>query len=434
MNLNETLKKFTTSKYFKAISVLTIGSVLAQLITLISYPLITRIYDPAIIGVFAYVVSISNIFRAVINGRYDMSIITEKEENKALYLIKLSFIITCILTIIITFLYFLYFNFFSQKETSYEEYALYLLFILLAYGIINLLTAYNNRKKEYKKIVVSNIARTSTQNFGSIFLGLITPNVFGLLFPFTIGLFASIRYQAKSLLNRKKDLFHISKKNIKSVAREHYKFPLFSAPALFVNSLSYSIITIMIEALYDTETLGYYSVSTKILGIPLSIIGGSISKVFLESASKEFHFKGNFKTSFSKTFLFLLALGIPLFIGMFFIIPSIAGFILGQRYAESGEYIKVLAIFFSVRFIVSPLSVGFLIMGKQSVDFMLQLLLIVAASISYVIASVNSYNIIAFLKAVTYSKTIVFIVFFLFLVYAVYKRNSNKINDSEVKA
>lgn len=82
--------------------------------------------------------------------------------------------------------------------------------------------------------------------------------------------------------------------SLKKVANRHKQFPLFSAPAMIANSFSYSSVTIFMESLFDMGVVGYYSLSTRILGLPLSLVSGNVSKVFFQEASDEQSSKGVF--------------------------------------------------------------------------------------------------------------------------------------------
>ena len=126
------LKKKYKSEFLKSVFTLAVGSIVAQLLVVIASPFITRLYSPAEIGMYTYFLSSSQIFIAVINGRYDMSIVMEKEEERIFPLIKLSYYICLIFSAIISFTYYIYLSEFSDKYAQYY-YMAPLIFILLFY-------------------------------------------------------------------------------------------------------------------------------------------------------------------------------------------------------------------------------------------------------------------------------------------------------------
>lgn len=66
------------NSFFKSILLLTSGSFFAQVITTLSLPILTRVFEPDVIGMNTYIISVAAIFLSVINGRYDVAIVTEK--------------------------------------------------------------------------------------------------------------------------------------------------------------------------------------------------------------------------------------------------------------------------------------------------------------------------------------------------------------------
>jgi O-antigen/teichoic acid export membrane protein len=385
MNSNKSLSK--------SILVLASGSLIAQLITVITAPFLTRLFTAEDIGVYSYVLSIATIFMSVINGRYDMSIVTEKEEKRVYPLIKLSLLICFFASLIITVGYIIYINFFSKEYIDYLYTAAYMFVLLLTYGILNVLTSYNNRKKEYKIMTSVYVIRTSCQNIGAIFMGLLNMGISGLLFPYALGQLMGINKQAKSLKPHIIDIKNVKTSEMVEVLKLHYKQPMFSAPALLANSFSYSSITLFIGALFGMSIVGYYSISVRLLGLPLSIISGNVSKVFFESASREYNETSQFYESFKKTVLFQVILAIPMVIGMMAFAPKVFSLVFGEEWEIAGKYVVILAPMFGLRFIVSSISPGMIIANKQNSELILQIVFLVASIISFGIAKIGELSI-----------------------------------------
>lgn len=400
------------STFLKSITILASGSVFAQLITLASAPFITRLFTPEDIGIYTYVLAFSHLFMAVINGRYDMSIVTEEKEEHVFSLIKLSFLICIGASILISIGIALYFRFFSETYASYTYTAVFLLVLLISYGVINILTSYNNRHKEYKLMSSTYVIRTGCQNIGAIVCGIFKTGMLGLLFPYTVGQLMGINRQAKSLKPHLKEVKNVTRKQLLEVSKLHYKQPLFSAPALFANSFSYSSLTFFIEALFGMGVVGFYSISVRVLGLPLSVISGNVSRVFFEEASREYDQTGQFYKAFRKTTLFLVALAIPMILCMIFIAPPLSGLLFGKGWEEAGIYIKVLATMFGIRFIVTSLSPGLLVAKKQNYELMLQVLFIISSVTCYILAKIRAFTVVEFLTTINISFSMAFIIYF----------------------
>ncbi len=189
--------------------------------------------------------------------------------------------------------------------------------------MINVFTAYNNKERNYKLISKVAILRSIFQNAVVSIVGLFYNEILTLLLFYSIGQFAGVREQAKSLKSRFKEIWKVPYNEVQKILKKEYKQPIYSTPAIFFNGLSYSLITILIEKLFDFSTVGFYSISVRMLGVPLALISGNVSRIFFERATFSYHNELNFKKEFKQTFILQLAISIPLTIFLLLFSPSL---------------------------------------------------------------------------------------------------------------
>lgn len=401
------MKTPVNSPFFRSIVLLASGSFIAQAITALSMPILTRLFLPEQLGIYTYVISSAAIFMSVINGRYDVSIVTEKDEYNVYPLIKLCLLLGCTVAILGSSFFAIYF-YCTDREIWMAG---YIFLILLSYALVDVFTAYNNRNKEYKIISVVYVIRTAVQNGLAILTGLIISSVHCLCLPYSIGLFLGLQKQAKPIRPHLKEILHIPYSRIKKVAIDHKKQPLFSAPALLANSLSYSLITIFLESLYGMGYVGLYSISVRLLGLPLAVIGVNVSKVFVEQASKEYNNSGSFQHAFKRTFGLLFAISIIMVLILYTCATPICSIIFGKEWSEAGLFIKILAPMFGVRFITSALSPSFVIVGRQKKEFFLQFIFLFSNIISFCIAKAFNWSIIDYIQILSILYTSSYIIY-----------------------
>lgn len=405
------IERLKNSSFFRAVLLLSSGSVIAQGIRAAAMPVITRIYSPETMGVYTYLISISAIFMGVANLRYEVAIVTDKDDTHVFPLIKLCSIVGLFLTIFASIGFGVYF-YIKGKPLLWS---LLLFFNILAYSLTNILTAFNNRNKEYRLISSMYIVRTSVQFVLAIILGLISPIAPFLMIPYVLGEYMGITRQARSLRGHFREIFAFELDKVRSVAIEHKKQPLFSTPALLANSLSYSLITIFIESLFGLEAVGFYSISVSLLGLPLAVIGGNISKVFVQRASGEYASMGTYKQTFNKTFWVLMALSIPMVLVMYFFATPLCRFIFGAEWGLSGKYIMILAPMFGIRFITSALSPAFTIVRKQQIELFLQGVFLISNLASYFITKEKNLSIEEFLTIVSVLFSFAYLLYLIFI-------------------
>lgn len=402
------------STFFKSITTLATGSFIAQIITVLAAPITTRIFTPEQLGIYTLLITGLGIFGSVICMRYDLTIVTEEKENNVYALVILSTFITIVMSIIVTIGYYFY----LKSNGNYKSYVyacIFLLFLLITTGIINILTSYNNRMKEYKLMTQVYVIRTTTQNILMIIFGVMKMGVLGLLSSQLFSQFFSLKKQSASLVGKKEKLKKISYRNIKYVAMKHKNQLLFSTPAALANNISYSSLNIFIVFLFGSATLGFYSLSYRILGLPLTLISGNVSKVFFENASREYEANGHYRKSFLKTVKFLIILAVPMLFVLEFIVPYFFSIIFGNAWKVAGTYIQILAPLFTIRFVVLSVAPGLIIIKKQKIDFFIQLLFVIFSLCIVILCKSMNLRIEAFLFFIMISYSLVYLYYFYFV-------------------
>ena len=410
--------------YLKSIATLVSGSVIAQAFTVVCAPILTRLYSPEALGVYSLVTGAVTMFGAIMSLRYEMCIVSEPSEKKIYPLIKVSFFTCCILSIIISVGYCIYFG-----EIGFSTTALVLGIItgilVFLMGIINIVTSYNNRYKDYTLITKTYVKRVISQNICNIIAGFLSFGSIGLSVSQVIGYTAGVYGQAKPLLKHKSEVLDSTKTEVQEVLVENIKQVSFATPAALANGLSYSLISYFIQALFNTAIVGYYSMSFRILGLPISLISTNVSKVFLEKASREYEMKGNFKHTYLGTLGASTIISIPLGLVLALLAPVACEFFFGSGWGVAGNYIRILTPMFMLRFIAGCVSSAAIIVKKQQIDFWIQLLATIFTIVVFIMAKRFSFGIDDYLALLNIGFCIIYILY-IFLFWICAKNDTKK--------
>lgn len=413
LNISSLLK----GKFLQSLMILASGSLIAQLMVAGEQLVLTRIFSPEALGIYAFLMAFPHACTGVICGRYELAIVYEEKDDNVFALVKLNLLINLILSTVLTAGYAGYLFFFKTEYRQYLYLVLAVFVYLFSFGLTGTLNSYNNRHGQYKSITKMHMLRTFTQCFGTVGLGLIVVVAMGdtresvsvplLMIPYCVGMLCGVSSQAKELLQNRKKILSVSGKELWQIALKHKKQPLISAPAIFANGYSYSAVTMFIEDLFGEAVTGYYSMSTKLLGMPISLISSNISKVYMEEAAKEYNATGCYKKAFRKTFLFLLALAVPMLLCMYFLAPPVCAWLFGgENWRIAGEYIKILAPMFAFRFIATALSPGLYVCRKQGAEFVVHITLLGLTVIAGMVCAAMKTTVEQFLWAICITRSI----------------------------
>lgn len=408
-------KKFNqliANRYINNIITLSLGSGSSQLILIISSIFFTRIYTPEQLGEYTIFLTVVSLLTPIINGRYDLSIVVMKTDEDAYDITIGALLVSIVFTFVISVVLIVLIEFSSIfNDIGYK--ILYVIPMIFIISIINILTSYNNRLSQYKIIASTVFLRTFIQSVLQILLGILSLGVNGLIVSQLISNIVGLKKQYNYI---KRDLY--TKKNIRLKRifnlLSHEKNQLFySASSIFISSLSYSIITFFISALYGSKEVGFYSISFRMLGLPIALISANVARVYFKEAIEEKKQRGTYFNLLLKTTKILSIISAPMFIIVMLSAESIFNVVFGFGWQRAGLFVKILSPMFALRFVVTSISQSLLINGKQKYELILQTAFLLQASIIYIISKIFLINIEMFLILVSIFFSLSYILFYL---------------------
>ncbi len=407
--MKKSIRDILKTPFLKSLVILSGGAILAQVFNFLCSIAMAYQYSKSEIGYFTYILSLVAMFSNIINGRYDVPIVSgEKQDVNAL--VKISWYICLPASIVIAICSFFYI---ANTQKDYQEYlylSIWVFPLLLVAGIINILNAYNNRFGEYKLISGAYLVRTIFQSVLTICLGFWKATAFILLLSQFLGQFFGMGKQSARIRNEYKNIQKTTRKEIYEALKKYRRQPLFSVPATLVNAVSYSLISLIIGNYYGMEILALYSVSVRILGLPLSIFSTNVAKIHFKDATNELQTTGKFIKSTSKMTLFSLILAIFMVIVLMLFAPTLFSWIYGQPWIESGVYVRILAPMFALRMMVGAIGYGFIIANEQRKEFIFQLALLIVGIGVFIAAKYLLWTINNLLIVISLSYSIIYLI------------------------
>lgn len=394
--LNNICNRLKKNNFLNAIFVLSSGSIWAQGIVFLCSLIITRLYLPADIGFFTFILSIINIFSGVINGRYEISIVSASSRSEIKGLIQLSFLVAVIGSICVTLGFYLYLLLWG-KDRSLLALIWVCFFLLLISGVVNILNAYNNRAEEYRIMAKVYVIRSVLQNVIIIGCGIFHWGIWGLLLGQFCGQLAGLKKQSSSLLKSGIKIFTPDRRAIQYAFWKHSRQLTYSAPATLINALAYSAISICIGNTYGMTMLGLYGISLRVLGLPLAVFSSNIARVHYRDAVKEIAAVQNYFHCTVKTLMLALAGVVPFTIVLMVCSPMLFAIIFGEEWREAGIYVRILAPMFGIRFLVGTVGYGFILASRQLFELFFQILLFGALIGGSLLVRPCNWNISVFL-------------------------------------
>jgi len=378
MSLNKLKPK---TEFSKNVLTLMTGTTIAQAIPIAISPILTRLYTPQDFGVLALFVAITSIFGSIANGRYELAIMLPKKDEDAINIVALGFIIVSTLSFLLFLLVVILHDdilyLLNNKQIDIWLYFIPVSVFLI--GCYNILNYFNNRKKQYRNLAKTTIIKSIIAAVLQLSLGFFKVGTGGLIGSQILSnVFANIKL-LQSVIKDKILISKINKLKIVALSKRYKDFPKFSLWANLLNTLSIHLTNILISFVFNIKTLGFYSLVQKLLGMPSSIIGRSMSQVFFQQAIQERHQTSKSIISFKSTLKKLIIIALPPFIFLYFYIENLFSLIFGDKWIIAGIYGKILLPFFFMNFISSPLAITMTVFEKQKNSLFVNISLILSA-------------------------------------------------------
>ena len=364
------------SDFIKDAKTVLTGTSLSQIIPLIFYPLLTRIYSPEDFGLMAFFMSVCTVMIVLASGAYEQAILITKNNLELDSLIKLTLIRSLIILVVISLILIISINTvpYLFKYKIYLNWVLVLSLTVLFTIIYNIYNEWCVKKSEFKKLSVNKV-------YNSLFVSLFKSinKVFsfisnGLIVGEFIGKFAISLISIKSMLSNGTNIFKGYNIEILKKTRQKFKdYPRYMMFDLLINTIGGSVHVYIILAFFNANELGFISLSLSLLTLPVTVISGGIKDVFRQKANELYINEGSCRNFYTRLLKPIAIIGFIGFLILYFIVPFIFPLVLGNKWLKSGLYAQYLIPLFYFNFVSMSLGGIFVIANKIKISLYWQI-------------------------------------------------------------
>lgn len=383
--------------FWKHVSSVFAGTLLAQLIPIIGSLFITRIFAPSEFGKFSAWLAIVTLVSVIITLRFEtvLAIVEDGMDR-----VKAVFFVFAI-AIMMSGLFFLcailgknllWISFYLPDSTV----------LLLTIAPAALFLTLNQvcqtwaaAEGMYGRLNIMRLVQASILIFVQISLGLKYPTanslMVGLVVASVIGLAWSIAMMPKFVYVQ---FFNFIE--FKCFFRRYKNFPLFALPADSINTAVAQLPVLVVSFRFGSEVAGYLALTMRVLGTPIGLVGKAVLDVFKRHAVQDIRKIGNCRGLYINTFRMLALASLILVVGTIYWAEDIFRMAFGPEWIVSGHMAKWLLPMFALGMIASPLSYMAYLVEKQHIDLLWQSGLMIVSVINLCIFSSYESTLVAY--------------------------------------
>lgn len=384
--INKIRNTIFTQSFFSNVLIITIGTMIAQIINFGFSPVLTRIYTPSQFGLLTTMTAVVSILIIISTLQLEWSIPLSKDDQNNVESLSVVIIVHFILSILISFVAALFISAIIDKENNLNWFLWFVivwLFVLLM-GLFLIYTQQLFYKLDFKTISYSKIVLATVQNASMVILGVLSIH-YGLIFGRIFGYLVSVMV-IMFTINALRLRTSVSLNLIKNQVLEKKKFIFFQVPSRILNVLGLYLPIIVLSVFFDTEITGFYGLANTVVGVPIVLFGNSIGEAFYGRISKMGLEKVNDIYLMSKRItlkLFFISL-VP-FIVFYITSPFLFQFLFGDGWIQAGYFARYLSLMMLFRLVFTPTTRVFPLLNKQNVELYMNALRVVIVSVCFLL-------------------------------------------------
>jgi O-antigen/teichoic acid export membrane protein len=342
------------------------GSVAGQGLTILAYPLLTRLYSPSEFGLLAVFSAVVGMIAVVSTATLDAAVPIPGEDRDAATVAWAS--LGCVaLTSVLTALTGIVAAVPLAKLLGVPPLADFWWLVaatVAAFGAYAVLSKWMIRDRSYGALGRRNLLQGVGQVGTQLGLGLAGAGAAGLMLGMGVGRLFGLGglLSRGGLLRQPLPRLHA----IRAMLGRFRRFPQLAMPSAFLNSAGLELPVLLIAALYGDAKAGFLGLALRAVGGPAAIIGQAANQVFTgESSAAIRDPQGMLGSAVRRSVLRLLAVGAGPTAVLVAAGPLVFAFVFGAEWSEAGEYARYLAAYFLAAFAVTPVSTTLWLLERQ---------------------------------------------------------------------
>lgn len=364
------------ANFFQKVGGLTLATGIAQGFTLLNFFLIAKTTSPAVVGQFQVILSYMAIVAsfATLSYQYSLpSISQEDSENLIVGMITILLIVAGAV--------------FAVFSLLHVAFAYAIACLVLSNGLINMSEKTCIRDS---RIIYIGSFRVALQlsfsmilvtfyftHFSSLRTVINAYVVVSLTVAFSLAVLANWRYVLRP----------ISPRVVIKTLVKWWKNAAFVAPSDFLNSMVYSLPTIMIASAFSNVAAAQFSIVVKFCFAPMMLLATTAGQVFhSELGLAVRQQRTDAYQRFKQVKKWFALLGVLFFFAVLVVLPFIIRILLGSEWRMAEYFAMIMSPLFGVMMFVTPLNVIFYVFNKQFFLLVSQALYLLASVVSFGIA------------------------------------------------
>lgn len=358
------------SDYWRDISWVASGTALAQIIGLLSMPVLTRLYTPADFAALNLFTQAVGFAMGVMTLRFEYAVTLPRRKVGALALWRLVLALALLGTLIGTLLM----GWLAEPIAAWMGHPLAataLMMVPVTAGLMSIAVALQHavqRDRQFRLTGSSEVISKAIYFIGALVGHAALSGALGLLWAVILGQMGKIVTLARwrqgfDQRPRKRGRPGRWHRLPWRAAKQHAAFSRSMVSSHLMLTLTGLIPALYLAQSFGAETLGQYALVVSSNYLPTALVGSAIGQVYYQRACERWAHGENFAALWRHTTMRLVLLGLPMFSALALVSPWLYPFVFGDEWQQAGVFSVILCLSSFLSFVTVPLDRSSLIVG-----------------------------------------------------------------------
>lgn len=341
------------------------GTFVAQLISLVSQPIYTRLFSQDEFGLMSVFIAMAAILYPLIIWGFESAIFVENDDNKLKKMVGLWLLMIAVLAPTLGYVTLEVMQYLEWRDAELiGQWQYVVLFYITLFALVEFGASLLVRLGYLKIYTMTRVVQSLIVAVASVSLGLLQLTSNGMFVGLVTGTLSLALFKISLFLFYK--LIKIpSASELKEIFSRYKNFPIYQAPANLLNVSSQHLPSFLLAYLFSLEVAGLYFLALKVLGQPINLVSNSVLEVYKQKASEMIRSGKSTRPLFSKTFFALTSIGLAPFLFIIVLGPSVFELVFGINWRDAGIYAQILAPMFFFKFVATPLAYTVVLRERQ---------------------------------------------------------------------
>lgn len=315
----------------------------AQVVALIIYPILTRLFSADDFGLFNLFLSIGGILVLLATAQYEYSIPLPRSHRQASWCLQSALPWLCIVVAVCVAVL----PFSKGVATIFDAPrladVLWLMPIYVAaISLWELLRFWAVRWQRFDRVStyqVDQAVLNAGMKVGAGYVGMGSGLIYASVLAPLMALLITMARLPRRLLG---PLFRVERRGVCAAMRRYRNFPFFSLPRTLIDNLSGNLPLLVMAPAFGLSTVGFVGMALTLSFRPINIICNSLNQVFYQRTSLLVQQRKPAAYLCRQYVIWAAAVAVPGFAALYFVLPWLCGWLLGDEWTTTGHFIRIM--------------------------------------------------------------------------------------------